>query len=119
MAKSPAAGQVRIQIHTDTISAKDLAALRTECERLATRLNGALGVRFEEGEDGGSYMNVAVGSHDPQDLWPHINAELYQSPIFGPALRARSMALRTGVDGWNDYVLLYHFDPLVPVEQQH
>jgi hypothetical protein len=113
---SPSAGQVRLQVHTDAISSEALASLRRECESLAASLVGALGVRFEEGEDEGKYLNIVFGSHAPQDLWPHIKAALYRSALHGKDLQACSMALRTGEDGWNDYVLLYHFDPNVPVE---
>ncbi len=80
-------------------------------------LSGALGVRFEEGEDEGKYLNIVFGSYAPQELWPHIKAALYQSAVHGKVLQASSMALRTGADGWNDYVLLYHFDPNVSVER--
>ena len=113
---SLSAGQVRLQIHTDAIPREALASLRRECESLATTFVGSLGVRFEEGEAEGKYLNVVFGSHAPQDLWPHIKAALYQSALHGQILRTASMALRTGEDGWNDYVLLYHFDPTVPVE---
>jgi hypothetical protein len=111
------AGQVRLQVHTHAVPEATLAALREECESLATALICALGVRFEEGEDEGKYLNIVFGSHTPQDLWPHLKAALYQSSVHGKVLQASSMALRTGEDGWNDYALLYHFDPSVPVEQ--
>ena len=113
---TPSAGQVRLQVHTDAISSESLASLRKACESLASNLVGALGVRFEEGEDEGNYLNIIFGSYAPQELWPHIKAALYQSAMHGQVLGANSMALRTGEDGWNDYVLLYHFDPNVPVE---
>ncbi|WP_295639784.1 hypothetical protein [uncultured Methylibium sp.] len=115
--KSPSTGQVCIQVHADATSSYDLASLKTACESLAATLASALGVQFEEGDDGGRYLNIVFGSHAPEDLWPSINATLYQSAVHGPVLRSRSMALRTGSDGWNDYVLLYHFDPTVPVER--
>lgn len=114
---STSAGQVRLQVHTDAIPAEALALLKAECESLAKKLSGGLGVRFEEGEDEGNYLNIVFGSYAPQELWPHIKAALYQSAVHGKVLQAKSMALRTGEDGWNDYVLLYHFDPNVPVEQ--
>lgn len=109
-------GQVRVQVHTDAIPIQDIASLKSDCTRLAAGLVGALGVRFEEGEDEGGYLNLVFGTYEPLELWPQINAALYQSVEHGPTLRAHSMALCTGSHGWNDYVLLYHFDPSVPVE---
>ena len=114
---SLSAGQVRLQVHTDAIPSEALASLRRECESLAASLIGSLGVHFEKGEDEGKYLNIVFGSHAPQNLWPHIKAALYNSALHGKVLHSQSMALRTGEDGWNDYVLLYHFDPHVPVEQ--
>ncbi|MCP5283777.1 MAG: hypothetical protein H6933_02645 [Burkholderiaceae bacterium] len=115
--KERLAGELRLQIHTDEVSSQAIAALRTECEALAPRLAGALDLRFEEGEDEGKYLNIVFDSHSPQDLWPEIKAALYLSAAHGPTLRTKSMALRTGEDGWNDYVLLYHYDSTVPVER--
>jgi hypothetical protein len=114
---SSSAGQVRLQVHTDAVPGEALASLRAECESLAMRLSGALGVRFGEGEDEANYRNIVFGSYAPQELWPYIKAALYQSAVHGKVLQASSMALRTGEDGWNDYVVLYHFDPNVPVER--
>ena len=114
---SASPGQIRIQVHTDAIPLQQLVSLKSECENLAEKLVGALAVRFEDGEDEGKYLNIIFGTWACEDLWPQIDAALYQSVAHGPTLRAQSMALCTGNDGWNDYVLLYHFDPGVPVEQ--
>jgi hypothetical protein len=111
------AGQLRMQVRTDVIHGQDLAALKSQCECLGARLAGVLNVSFEEGEDEGNYLNIVFGSHSPEDLWPQIKAALYRSAAHGPTLQAQSIAVRTGRDGWNDYVLLHHFDPGVPVEQ--
>jgi hypothetical protein len=105
------AGQLLLQVHSDTIPSQDLAALKTECEGLAANLVGSLGVRFEEGDDDGKYLSIVFGSYSPEDLWPQIKAALCLSAVHGPTLQARSMALRMGNDGWNDYVLLHHFEP--------
>ena len=114
--KIQSVGQVQLQVHTDAIDSETMYSLTRECERLAASLDGALEVRFEEGDDEGKYLNIVFDSHSPQELWPRINAALFLSQIYGPALQANSMALRTGEDGWNDYILLFHFDPSVPVE---
>ena len=113
------AGQLLLQVHSDTIPSQDLEALKIECEGLAANLVGSLGVRFEEGEDDGRYLNIVFSSDTPEELWSRISAALYLSAVHGPMLRTQSIALRTGHDGWNDYVLLHHFDPSIHVESAH
>ena len=111
------AGQVRLQVHPDRVPSLDVSRLKSECEALAGSTLGILGFRSEEGEDQGKYLNLVFGSHSPLTVWPAVRAALYESPQFGPPLRNASMALCTGADGWNDYLLLYHFDPSVPIDK--
>jgi hypothetical protein len=62
---------------------------------------------------GGAYLNIIFASVDPQRSWPSIREGLFESAEYGPHLKAAAIAMCTGVDGWNDYMLLYHYDPSV------
>jgi hypothetical protein len=114
--QSQQAGQVRVQVHPDKVPSLDTALLKAESEAVAKSTHGILGFRSEEGEDQGRYLNLVFGSYSPLTVWPAIRAALYESPRFGAELKSASMALCTGEDGWNDYRLLYHFDPSVPLD---
>jgi hypothetical protein len=116
--QSQQAGQVRVQVHSDKVPSLDTALLKAECEAVAKATQGILGFRSEEGEDQGRYLNLVFGSNSPLTVWPAIRAALYESVRFGAELKSASMALCTGEDGWNDYRLLYHFDPSVPLDAQ-
>jgi hypothetical protein len=48
-------------------------------------------------------------------LWDLLRSRFYDDSEFGPHMRKASMALCSSDEGWDDYVILYHFDPLVKV----
>jgi hypothetical protein len=110
-------GQVLLQVLAQGLSNENIAAIRSDCESFAEKAIGVLAVRFEEGVDGGRWLNVVFETYEPALLWPHIDVSLYQSASHGATLKAKSIAIRTGDDGWNDYVLMYHFDPNEPTER--
>ena len=62
------------------------------------------------------YLNLVFAVESPVDLWSELRMALLESPEFGDALRSASMCISTGADGWNDYRLLYHFDPDVTLD---
>ena len=104
-----------IQIQPERCRQLDLAALRAACEALAR--DAVLVRRFAivEGEDRGTYVNLMFETDMPATLWSLLDARLYGCRKLGAPLKAGSMAMCQGADGWNDYQLLYHFDPSVPV----
>ena len=44
-------------------------------------------------------------------LWQVVQAKLYAHPTLADLLRQSSMTLCTGEMGWDDYLLLQHFNP--------
>jgi hypothetical protein len=48
-------------------------------------------------------------------LWDLLRSRFYDDSEFGRHMRKASMALCSSDEGWDDYVILYHFDPLVKV----
>lgn len=101
-----------IQIHPHLAPNLDLASLRSACEHL----DKTLVYRFAvvEGTDAHVYTNLMFATDDLKELWRLLHERLYQSAEFGLPLRASSMAMCEGQHGWDDYLLLYHFDPKVP-----
>ena len=47
---------------------------------------------------------------DRAQLWSVLETKLYEHPTLGALLRKSSMALCTEAEGWDDYLLLYHFN---------
>lgn len=62
--------------------------------------------QVEEGNDEGRYINVFFKAADLKPLWAAVRNELFKL-----GLQAACIVTCTGKDGWNDYLLLHHFDP--------
>ena len=71
---------------------------------------------FSRGDDKGPYLNFTFGTSDAPALWNLIRARFYESDEFGVQMRTASMAMCSSEQGWDDYALLYHFDPGVETE---
>lgn len=100
-----------IQIQPDLLPAYDEAAILAACEGLKVHKPLIASFRLEEGEDDGRWVNLSFETAEPARVWPLLQAAFYGDGPLGEALRAASMAVCTGEEGWDDYLLLYHFDP--------
>ena len=109
--------ELRIQIHPDVVPELDLTLLRELFEHLGNTEATALRYRWEEGDDNGKFVNLAFKTSDRSALWAVVEAELYGHPVLGDLLGKASMALCTGDNGWDDYLLLYHFNPKFEVDE--
>ena len=63
-------------------------------------------------------LTPTSSTDDAHALWVLIQHEVLGNLDLGPALAAASIVTRTGSDGWNNYKLLKHFDPAVPIAEQ-
>lgn len=71
---------------------------------------------FDEGNDQGRYINFNYDSNDVQSLWVEIQDVLYKSESISKDLCQCSMVMCSGENGWDDYILLHHFDPTVVLD---
>jgi hypothetical protein len=70
-----------------------------------TRL--AAGAWVTEGEDTGRYVNVSFQTGDLLGLWTSLREELQGIPGLAGAV----IVVCEGEHGWDDYLLLHHFNP--------
>ena len=77
-------------------------------------------LRFEvhKGNDRGPYVNYHfVGQNRALNrIWSLVNRRALQHRTVGVALRSGSMVTCQGSRGWDNYLLLHHFDPEVPLD---
>lgn len=101
-----------IQIHPHRAPELDIARVRATCESLSG--DRALIARFSfvEGHDGYDYVNLNFGTDDIPALWSRLQDRLY-SGEHGAAMQRSSMAMCVGQHGWDDYLLLRHYDAAV------
>jgi hypothetical protein len=86
------------------------------------QLDGALAVarlsnlradaRVTEGEDKVLFINIDYNVADLPEMWASVRNEL--SDI--PGLAESSIVVCEGQNGWDDYLLLHHFDPAESVD---
>jgi hypothetical protein len=68
---------------------------------------------FTSGEDGGLYYNFTFGTLAARGLWGLVWNLAYESGSLGPHMKRASMAMCSSEEGWDQYALLYHYDPAV------
>jgi len=77
-------------------------------------------LRFEvhKGNDRGPYVNYHfVGQNRTlKRIWTLVRRRALQHRSIGPALRRSTMVTCQGSRGWDNYKLLHHFDPEVPLD---
>ena len=111
-------GQICIQIHPSRAPGLDIDRLAQATEAIARATEGIRGFELVAGEDEGAFVNVVMASEDPLVSWQRLRPALLESPEFGVVLKAASLWLCTGEEGWDDCLLLYHYDPAVEVDDR-
>ena len=66
---------------------------------------------FDNGHDEVDYFNFTLGTHDLKSLWTTIQNEVYGDPTLGELVARSSIATCEGPHGWDDYLLLHHYNP--------
>lgn len=107
---------LNIQIQPERIDAAALARVRPAVESLAGERALVAGFQTKEGDDEGAYLNFTFLAKDLAALWQRIERDLLDAPEFGADLAAAAIVICEGEDGWNDYRLLHHFDPELPLD---
>ena len=109
-------GQICVQVHPGRAAHLDLDQLTSACEAIARSTEGVRGFSATKGEEEGAYLNLVFAAEQPVSAWSLLRPKLLESSELGESLKAACMAMCTGSDGWNDYLLLHHFDPEVPLD---
>ncbi|WP_269532934.1 hypothetical protein [Chitinimonas sp. BJYL2] len=100
-----------IQIQPDRTSDYDEAELMAVCDSLKVHKPLITSFAMETGDDEGPWVNLMFETDHAAKVWPILQAAFYPANAFGDRMRASSMAMCTGEEGWEDYLLLYHYDP--------
>lgn len=105
-----------IQVQPNRSVGIDIEQISTKFNRIAALTELVKHHAFDHGTDKGPYYNFTFGTSNPLELWKMIESELYQDQELARHMRAASMAMCSMEDGWHDYLLLYHFDPKVKLD---
>jgi hypothetical protein len=103
----------RIQIHPHRCPQLVFADLRSACERVANDKTLVDRFSWNEGFDGHSYVDLTFATERAEELWNVLRQQFYDKAEFAKSMQAGSIATCEGRRGWDDYLLLHHFDPAV------
>ena len=68
------------------------------------------GYETSEGDDEGPYLNFTFLAKDPTQLWARLKTEVLAHPEIGRNFSGASIIICEGKAGWDDYLLLHHYD---------
>ena len=105
-----------IQVQPGRFAATDVPAIEAQFSRIAEHTELVERHTFDRGHDRGEYLNFTFGTNDLRALWNLIQQEVYRDPLLASSMAAASMAVCEGEHGWDDYLLLYHFDSAVKTD---
>lgn len=111
-------GQICLQLHPHLAPSLDLDQLAKACEAIARGTEGVRGFGVTQGDDEGPYLNFLFAAEEPAAAWARLRPQLFTDSPQGAALHDACMVMCTGANGWDDYLLLHHFDPNVPLDDE-
>jgi len=83
------------------------------CSEMVALLHGlSEGSGTNEGDDEGQYINVYLKAVDVRGVWLQVQRLLSENPEFASA----AIVTCQGDSGWDDYLLLHHFNPAEPLD---
>ncbi len=100
-----------IQVQPPRVPQLQIAEIRTACEALPEKSPIVLSHDFARADPAGEWFNFIFETDQLEELWQLIQSKLYEVPGLGADLAKASITTCEGEDGWNDYLLLHHFDP--------
>jgi len=102
-----------VQVQPNRAPSVDLSVVR----EMVAQINSSSLVRKHDEQVGDDYVNFIFGTEALHDLWELLWTKLFQHERVGAALRRSSIVTCQGPQGWDDYLLLHHFDPAVSLDK--
>lgn len=84
-----------------------------DADAAAGRLQALAPAVVTSGEDAGPYINIDFRPTDIGPLWTAVREQVRADPL----LAACVIVCCEGASGWDDYLLLHHFDPAEPLDE--
>lgn len=104
-----------VQIHLDRAPELDVDVLIEICEEFVDATRTATEFRALADETM-RYRDLAFQTGDLKTLWSALRPHLYDDPHHGALVSDASIAVCQGDKGWDDYLLLHHFDLEQPLD---
>ena len=108
---------LNIQVQPERRSALDLAGVTDLMQALAKDRTLVAGFEMTSGEDEGPYVNFTYLAKDPAALWQRIESDVLAHPELGRMIASASIIVCEGSNGWDDYLLLHHYDRTLTLDK--
>jgi len=105
--------KIIVQLQPALVPELNVASAVEELRSLGTRNRLASRVRVSGGYDKGLYINVDYDSGNVKRLWGRLQRKLRADD----RLAQCTIVCCQGKAGWDDYLLLHHFDSDVPLDE--
>ncbi|QZA76928.1 hypothetical protein K4H28_11455 [Deefgea tanakiae] len=105
-----------IQLQPHLVPTMDEAKARAALAAFAEQAL-VIGHRVTEGNENGAFINFEYKTNDLAALWHECKERIYQNSLLAFQLQRATMAIAQGDDGWEDCLLLHHFDPATEVDE--
>jgi hypothetical protein len=73
-------------------------------------------LHVEQGDEEGPYAQVTYTVRNLAGFWAHLQAEMTRNATISAAITRGSIVVCEGDHGWDDYLLLHHFNPTEPLD---
>ena|SRR5688572_22121500 len=107
---------LNLQFQPEKAPELDPAAVRAAVEALSKDHSLVAGFETSQGEDEGPYLNFTFLAKDLPKLWLKLKSDVLGNPEIGAGLARSSIVVCEGSEGWDDYLLLHHFDPKLELD---
>lgn len=102
---------LHIQVQPRLVESLDVLGLHRAFQAFASQNSLVLAHRFKSGNDNGEYINFDFDTLRPAELWDQICSTVFDAAGFASTFSQASIAICTGQNGWDDYLLIHHWDP--------
>lgn len=99
-----------IQIQPEIVPEIDMNRIHLLIQAVARDQTIVRQLVIKEGDDNGPYTNFVFDTMDLKNLWDLVQHNLYQDEKIGMELTKSSIVTCEGKKGWDDYLLLHHYD---------
>lgn len=82
----------------------------------AASVGGIRTFSFRGGNDRGPYVNYFFDTRSPRKIWRAMSGSILRHHRIGAGLRRSTIITCEGTRGWDNYLLLHHFDSKVGLD---
>jgi L-threonylcarbamoyladenylate synthase len=104
--------KICIQIKSYRFSDFELELIQAIGEEIASNKELISHFEIQKEKDKEKYMNIMFETNALKNLWYQIQTKFFQDLAIGLILGKSSIVVCEGKKGWDDYLLLYHFNKL-------